>query len=336
MEETIGKRIMYHRKRLKLTQDQLAEQLGVTAQAVSKWENDQSCPDITMLPKLASIFNITTDELLGSQQKANVHIGEIVDPDEDEDVRCDSENGFHFQYTSGRRGALVFAFFVLCVGAQMLAAALLHIDIGFWSILWPTALLFFGVYGLTKKFSFLGMGSVLFGGYFLLDHWKLLPFKLGGEIVFPVVIVLLGLGLLADAFKKQRKPKVRVNCNGENSKTKTNYTTGTDRFDYSASFGEDRRFVSLRELNRGCIETSFGDYTVDLSGVESVGPKCVLEAHCSFGELNILVPKRYAVQMDSSTAFAEACINGQPDADVLGTILLEAHASFGEIQVQYV
>lgn len=69
MEQTLGKRIVAHRKRLGLTQDQLAEQLGVTAQAVSKWENDQSCPDITMLPKLAEIFGITTDELLGLEKK---------------------------------------------------------------------------------------------------------------------------------------------------------------------------------------------------------------------------------------------------------------------------
>ena len=46
MEKTLGKRIMLHRKALGLTQEQLAEKLGVTAQAVSKWENDQSCPDI--------------------------------------------------------------------------------------------------------------------------------------------------------------------------------------------------------------------------------------------------------------------------------------------------
>ena len=78
MEQTLGKRIIENRKRLGLTQDRLAEQLGVTAQAVSKWENDQSCPDITMLPKLAEIFGISTDELLGIKK---VHEAEVVTED---------------------------------------------------------------------------------------------------------------------------------------------------------------------------------------------------------------------------------------------------------------
>ena len=69
MEETLGKRIVAHRKRLGLTQDRLAELLGVTAQAVSKWENDQYCPDITMLPKLAQTFGVSVDELLGMERK---------------------------------------------------------------------------------------------------------------------------------------------------------------------------------------------------------------------------------------------------------------------------
>ena len=41
---TLGKRILYHRKRLGLTQDQLAEKMGVTAQAVSKWEQIYPAP----------------------------------------------------------------------------------------------------------------------------------------------------------------------------------------------------------------------------------------------------------------------------------------------------
>ena len=53
---------------MKLTQDQLAESLGVTAQAVSKWENDVSCPDISILPQLADILHTTTDYLLSGKK----------------------------------------------------------------------------------------------------------------------------------------------------------------------------------------------------------------------------------------------------------------------------
>ena len=77
-EMTLGKRIMQHRKRLGLTQEQLAERVGVSAQAVSKWENDLSCPDISLLPVLAEIFGITVDELLGKEEPGKVHEAEIV------------------------------------------------------------------------------------------------------------------------------------------------------------------------------------------------------------------------------------------------------------------
>ena len=52
MNETIGNRIAKYRKEKGFTQESLAEQLGVSAQAVSKWENDASCPDINLLPQL--------------------------------------------------------------------------------------------------------------------------------------------------------------------------------------------------------------------------------------------------------------------------------------------
>ncbi len=64
MNETIGNRIAKLRKENRLSQETLAEKLGVSAQAVSKWENDQSCPDISLLPLLANTFGVTVDELL--------------------------------------------------------------------------------------------------------------------------------------------------------------------------------------------------------------------------------------------------------------------------------
>jgi transcriptional regulator with XRE-family HTH domain len=62
---TLGNTIAQYRKNRNLTQDALAQQLGVTNQAVSKWESDQCCPDVLLLPKLADIFGITLDALFG-------------------------------------------------------------------------------------------------------------------------------------------------------------------------------------------------------------------------------------------------------------------------------
>ena len=61
---TLGRRIQALRKEQTLTQDALAERMDVTPQAVSKWENDQSCPDIMSLPKLARELHTTVDTLL--------------------------------------------------------------------------------------------------------------------------------------------------------------------------------------------------------------------------------------------------------------------------------
>ncbi len=69
MNETLGKRIALYRKEKGLRQDDLAEMLGVSPQAVSKWENDQTCPDISLLPQLAGILGVTVDELLSGKKE---------------------------------------------------------------------------------------------------------------------------------------------------------------------------------------------------------------------------------------------------------------------------
>lgn len=63
----IGGNIAKLRREKKMTQDQLAEMLSVSPQAVSKWENDISYPDIEMLPKLAAIFAVTIDRLFSKE-----------------------------------------------------------------------------------------------------------------------------------------------------------------------------------------------------------------------------------------------------------------------------
>ena len=69
MDMTIGKRIGLLRRQKGLTQEELANHMGVSPQAVSKWENDQTCPDISALPKLAQLFGVTVDELLSGKEE---------------------------------------------------------------------------------------------------------------------------------------------------------------------------------------------------------------------------------------------------------------------------
>lgn len=65
--------ILKYRKKSGLSQDELAQKLGVTFQAVSKWENAKAAPDITFLPIIADIFGCYIDELFSREVKIEIH-----------------------------------------------------------------------------------------------------------------------------------------------------------------------------------------------------------------------------------------------------------------------
>ena len=65
--------IFKYRKKSGLSQDELAQKLGVTFQAVSKWENAKAAPDITFLPIMADIFGCYIDELFSREVRSEVH-----------------------------------------------------------------------------------------------------------------------------------------------------------------------------------------------------------------------------------------------------------------------
>lgn len=80
MEIKVGSKIKELRKKQRITQEQLAEKIGVSFQAVSKWENNIALPDITLIPALANYFEVSTDEILcyNSAEKEN-EIRQLID-----------------------------------------------------------------------------------------------------------------------------------------------------------------------------------------------------------------------------------------------------------------
>ncbi len=336
MEQTLGKRIASNRKRMHLTQDQLAEQLGVTAQAVSKWENDQSCPDITMLPKLAEIFGITTDELLGREAPSPTYQGEVVENAKPEGIHL-QKGDWVFHYDSGKKGAVAFAILVLLVGALTLASKVLHWDVSFWDILWPSALLIFGLNGLFPRFSVFSLGVALFGGYFLVNNLGIWSLNIAGELVFPIVILLFGLGLLIDALRKPKKPRLSFShSNDKSDKAHSTFCEEDEHFDCSVSFCENTYVISLPRLSSGDASVSFGELTLDLTQCGQIADECELDLSCSFGELVLIVPRTCRVIPDSSTSFGSLEFTGHPDPDARTVIRLDGSVSFGSIEVRYV
>ena len=75
MNINIGANIKRLRKAKDITQDELADFLGVSFQAVSKWERGDCYPDITMLPSLANLFDVSLDELIDMDRSEERRVG---------------------------------------------------------------------------------------------------------------------------------------------------------------------------------------------------------------------------------------------------------------------
>lgn len=79
MQLKIGENIRKYRRERELSQEMLAERLGVSFQAVSKWERGETYPDVTLLPAIANFFHVSVDTLLGTEEiKESEAVADIV------------------------------------------------------------------------------------------------------------------------------------------------------------------------------------------------------------------------------------------------------------------
>lgn len=92
----LNDQITFLRKQKGVTQEELANVLDVTNQAVSKWESAQCCPDIQLLPKIAKYFDVSIDELMGYSVEKLISEDKTtfaIDPKIDDAVRIAKETG---------------------------------------------------------------------------------------------------------------------------------------------------------------------------------------------------------------------------------------------------
>ena len=78
MKKTLGTMIAELRKQHGMTQLELAEKMGVTDKAVSKWERDLSCPDINSIPNLAQILGVSVEELMLIKKEADAPVSKVA------------------------------------------------------------------------------------------------------------------------------------------------------------------------------------------------------------------------------------------------------------------
>lgn len=342
--ETMGRRIAALRKQKNLTQDALAQELGVSPQAVSKWEHDLSCPDISILPGLARALGVSTDYLLGGGE-APVFEAEIVDDPSEDDrpgihVESSGDNHFDIRFDPPKRYSFSGAAWLIVTALLMLAGPVFRNNnwssLGFWSACGISLLLVWGVGGMIRRVKVTNVLMTLAGVYLALSGLNIFQMSLGWEILFPGLILILGLCLLLEGMRKKRRRSTGIHITGPDGFRQSNLYVKDGYLYCSGAFSENRYNVQAGELKGGEVSVSFGEHVLDFSGVEKVGENCRIDVSSSFGELCLRIPSRYQAEMAVSKSFAECSVQGRPDPNPEGIIRINANVSFGELTVKYI
>ena len=331
-KETMGKRISDLRKGKGMTQEQLAQLLGVTPQAVSKWENDLSCPDISILPQLAEALGVTTDELLG---RTPLRISEGSD-------KCNGKGHAHVSVRLRLNQAekIIFALLLMGIGVIFLLNAFHVIELGegvtFGSVLWPFLVACMGVMACRSELNPISIGLFLFGVYMLLFNLGIIPaqYKLTWAMAWPVALILIGVTILLHFFLPKRKKEGGI-FEVEKSDPVFDCTDESGFIRIDSAFTSQTKCVETGAHFTGAkIDSSFGSLVLDLSQAE-IQNGALIDADVSFGSLTVRLPAFVGANAACKTAFGGYdCPPGNPDAEI--KVSLNGDVSFGKIEVEYV
>lgn len=333
---TLGKRIAMLRKNQGWTQEQLGEKVGVSAQAVSKWENDLACPDITTLPILADLFGITTDELLGIKPIEPHVVVLDKEPENEEDGKSRFE--LHLDHHDRWHSVCVCIMAILiCVMLIVRSTTpLFNRDgINVWNYIWPIAVFSLGLMCVRKNIIF-GIACMVVGIYeFIWFGWGV-PF----EIKWYVILLVLAIAYLVRILLEKlgvihSESKSYVTINGKPAHRVSEYSDTDNFLKAELDFGSSS-IVYPYDILRGMdVETNFGDHRIDLRNVQTFENNPVLNIEVNFGNVIVLMPENVRLYKDSDTAFAALRVKGEPRTDASQIAYLKGDINFGNLEILY-
>lgn len=333
---TLGQRIAALRKEKGLTQEALADRLKVTSQAVSKWENDVSCPDITLIPKLAEIFSVSCDVILGNEEyEANKN----YEKEEYRTVTGEVSNT-HQNCSTGKncefniKPELGFPLFIILFGLGLLLRSVYSLDASIWQILLSSGLIGFGIGGMFSSSFFFSSIVTLFGLYLGLRYFDVInKFQIGFELVIAIILLAWGIYLVIKSFTHKKKDEIIGSNYSKHKKEKFEFEEGNLYLDLC--FGEKKEVITS-VFKKGDIDVSFGAATIEFDRSATISSPAHLDIDCSFGNVKVLVPSNILVLVEKETAFADIKIKGNHDDITISQLNISADCSFGEIDIIYI
>lgn len=316
---TLGRRIMQLRKAAGMTQEQLAEKLGVSPQAVSKWENDVSCPDIGTIPLIASIFNVSADELLGMKESVP-HT----------DTEKDKER-------SVSHGSISLGILLIVLGIAFFISRTTQLPFSLWNVVWSAVLFGLGIAWAIqyRSISCIGIAAVGFS-YLCSALGQPLPTWISRNVLLPLALILIGLDIVLHrlfpaVFHSTKASKPNTHRFDGHRVNKYNLQNGF--ISCETAFGEEHHVEEGGEISGGKFSTAFGQCTIDLSRCTFANDSTIT-ADVSFGSIELILPRSVCAVTNTQNSFGSTDIHGNSASDALPLPIL-GKVSFGSIEISY-